>query len=345
MVDRLHLLIGFCLVLFWSACDKAPQTTPMVISGTDSNAHGFFICNEGNFNWGNASLSFYHDASKTFFSDVYKPNNNKSLGDVLQSMEIIDSTAYLVVNNSGKIEMINPYTFKSKGNISGFTSPRYLLKVGSNKAYVSDLYEDAVWIVNLDLKQISGKIHIGKWTEGMAINGNDVYVCGRNSYYIYKINCTTDQLTDSLRVGYGAQDAGIDSEGKLWILTYGSSISSPSLLRINVQNFSIEKTYFFAVGTTPSRLNFSKNRSTLYWLNNGIWKHQCTDELLPGSPIVAASGRNFYGLGIHHEKGEIYASDAKDFVQKSEVYRFNSNGEELGKFLTGINTGFFYNRP
>lgn len=345
MKQKLQILLGFVLLLFWSACDKAPQTTSAVVSGSDSNAYGFFICNEGNFNWGNATLSFYHKTSNTFYADVFKPNNNKSMGDVLQSMLIIDSTAYLMVNNSGKIEMMHPYSFKSKGAIEGFTSPRYMLQVNNNKAYVSDLYENAVWIVNLQSKQISGKIPIPSWTEGMALKGSTAFVCGRSSNYLYQINTNTDQLIDSLEVGYGPQDVGIDNQGKLWVLTYGNGSSAPRLLRVNADNFSIEKSFVFALGSTPSRLNFSENKTTLYWLNNGIWQHFCTDENIPTQPLVAAAGRNFYGLGIHYEKGEIYASDAKNFVQKSEIIRYNRLGEQLGSFLSGINSGYFYNRP
>jgi len=62
---------------------------------------------------------------------------------------------------------------------------------------------------------------------------------------------------------------------------------------------------------------------------------------LPASPLVQAGLKNFYSLGFDPNTNELLASDAKDYVQKSEVYRFDSTGNLIGSFKTGINTGFF----
>jgi len=50
-------------------------------------------------------------------------------------MNIINGKAYLVVNNSSKIEIINPKTFKSIGTITGLRSPRYIIKQAPIKLY------------------------------------------------------------------------------------------------------------------------------------------------------------------------------------------------------------------
>jgi hypothetical protein len=39
---------------------------------------------------------------------------------------------------------------------------------------------------------------------------------------------------------------------------------------------------------------------------------------------------------------EVYVSDAKDFVQRSEVYRYRSDASPVGSFKAGIITGGFY---
>ena len=54
-------------------------------SATESE-HGLFICNEGNFQYGNATLSFYDPATRSVENEVFYRANAMRLGDVAQSM-------------------------------------------------------------------------------------------------------------------------------------------------------------------------------------------------------------------------------------------------------------------
>jgi len=162
----------FILFSLFTACDKAPQT-PDITMLPDSISGGVFIVNEGNFTQGNAALGFVNIGLKQRFEDVFKTANNRNLGDVFQSMNIINDKAYLVINNSGKIEIINPKTFKSIGTISGLRSPRYIVKIGNNKAYVSDIYDNNIFVIDLQSNQIIKKIPVKGWVEEMlSLNGN-----------------------------------------------------------------------------------------------------------------------------------------------------------------------------
>lgn len=88
--------------------------------------HGLFITNEGNFQYGNATLSFYDTQTRKIDNEVFFRANDQKLGDVAQSMTMYGGLGWIVVNNSHVIFAIDPVTFKEVGRITNLTSPRYI---------------------------------------------------------------------------------------------------------------------------------------------------------------------------------------------------------------------------
>jgi len=94
-------LLVFVVMAFLDSCSKDPirQVTGPEIPPPDDTItfdKGFFIVNEGNYTWGNASVTFIDEASGVIEQDLYQRINNKPLGDVAQSMEIINGKGYIV---------------------------------------------------------------------------------------------------------------------------------------------------------------------------------------------------------------------------------------------------------
>jgi hypothetical protein len=329
-------------LLMMASCDKTPE---QIIAETpqmpDSNLVGMFIANEGNFQWGNASLSFYNPASGLVQTDIYKANNGKGIGDVLQSICSFQDKLYLVVNNSQKISVLNAKNWKEIHTITGFNSPRYFLPVNTQKAYVSDLYENAVYVLNLNTQQISGKINCKGWTEEMVLVNNKAFVCGVESPFVYVINTANDQLEDSLQIGFGAQYMRKDLANNIWVLSNGKAPILPCLTKINAAG-KIALQLWFKNIDMPRRLEINEQKNQLFWINKDVYTLSVNDTLLPNQALITAGGKNFYTLGYEPYNKEILVSDAKDFVQKSEVFRYNLLGQLRGSFHTQINTGNFY---
>ena len=87
---------------------------------------GLFITNEGNFQYGNATLSFYDPATRQVENEVFRRANGFRLGDVAQSMTLRNGIGWIVVNNSHVIFAIDTGTFREVGRITNLTSPRYI---------------------------------------------------------------------------------------------------------------------------------------------------------------------------------------------------------------------------
>lgn len=306
--------------------------------------NGVFITNEGNYNGGNASVFYYSFSTKMVSGDRFQPANGRPLGDVCQSMLIYNNNGYVVVNNSGKIEVVNPVNFKSSATITGLQSPRYILPVSSSKAYVTDLYANAVSIINLNSNTVTGKIPCAGWTEELTLSGNHAFVCNIRKSYVYMININTDMIDDSVKVNASPVCIHADKNGKLWVLCNGdtSQHSLPALCRIDPNTKQTEVTFNLKNAASPSRLRFNSTLDTLYYLNNGIYQLPVLSSSLPSSPLVSQGTSLFYGLGIAPVSGNIYVSDAIDYVQNGNIYIFNSaTGKQLSTFKAGVIPGDF----
>lgn len=343
----MNKLIAFILFTFLlSSCKKDPvkeEPSPGQTADFVSGA-GVFVLNEGNFTFGNAKVSYYNFSNTSVTPDVFHSANGRPLGDVCQSMQVINGKGYIVMNNSAKIEVVSMIDFKSTGTITGFTSPRYILAVSSSKGYVTDLYSGSVKIVNFSAGQVTGTVSCPGWTEQMVMSGDNVFVTNHDKGKVYVINSLNDQLTDSIVVTKGANSILEDNNGKIWVLCSGESSSgiNGALYKIDPLTNTVENTFPFPAGNSPWRLTKNALSDTLYYLNNGVNKMWTGTSSLPASPLIAQGSRSFYGLGINPANGQIYVSDAIDYVQSGRVYIYNSTGILISDFSAGIIPGDFY---
>lgn len=327
------ICIGFILGLFASCKkDKPPikelEPTPII---NKQNPLRYFICNEGNFGFGNASLSVWKPSEGFFSEDIYQVNNGKTLGDVAQSIQLFNGSLYVVLNNSGKIVVLDTATFKEKQSIAGFSSPRFIQFVNASKAYVTDLYANKITVFNPSTASIIGNIALNGWTEQMALKSDTLFVTNMKTGFLYLINSSTDVIMDSLFVGVNAGSIVVDKEDAVWICSSGNTTTKARLTRI----FANKITYLeFDLGESPASLIYSPISNELYWLNKGVQKMNASLFNLPKAKILEGSSANFYGLSC--VGAELFVCDAKDYLQKGYVYRMNKSGVISDSLKVGI---------
>ncbi|BDD09690.1 hypothetical protein FUAX_21220 [Fulvitalea axinellae] len=330
-------------------------------SGNYTN--GVFVLNEGNFDWGVGTLSFFSpekspwiDGHRETESKIFRQINDSELGNVSQSMTIYKGKGYIVINNSERVIVTDPGTIKWTGTIEvPGGSPRYLLPINTKKAYLTELYVDCVWIVDLENEKISGKIPVSGWTEGLILFENYALVTKKRTTkdkreggeVLLKIDTRTDEVVDSVALPKGPSSIVMDQRRKAWVLCDGGLQDQPNLVRLNPFTMKVEKTFPFPneAVIAPGNLRSNETADTLYFLNGGVCRHPIdAPELNPNAYIPQRE--KFYAMDIEPGTGLIYVGDALDYLRRGIAYRFRPNGHPVDSFRVGvIPTGFTFNQP
>ncbi len=344
-----------CAVCAVSCMDYGPRDTEdfRIGAGDGSAIRGLFITNEGNFMYGNASLSYYDPATKRVENEIFVRANGFKLGDVAQSMVIRDGIGWVVVNNSGVIFAIDVDTFKEVGRITGFTSPRYIHFLSDEKAYVTQIWDPRIYIVNPKTFEITGYVETDMdyesgSTEQMVQYGKYVFTnCWSYQNRILKIDTEKDEVVDELVIGIQPTSLVMDCNDKMWTVTDGGYEGSPygheapSLYCIDAETFSVEKQFKFRFGDWPSEVQLNGTRDTLYFINRSVWKLPVTAENFPVKPFIPYQNTLYYGLTVDPVTSEVYVADAIDYVQSGVILRYSPEGRLLDRFYVGIIPGAF----
>ena len=309
---------------------------------------GYFITNEGNFGTGNGSISFV-DEYGTVENDVFASVNSFALGDVVQSMSIINDHAYILVNNSSSIEVASVDSMISVAKIN-VSQPRYMAQVSDSKAYVTDWGINGVQVIDLATNTVSSTISCGAGPEGIAVGGAFAYVCNVGGWgldnTITVINTDNDVVETTLTVGDKPNSIVIDVNGAVWVLTGGYTeydadwnvVSETAGNLVKIVDNTIEATYAFAVGNHPEDLVINDAGTKLYY-SDGSWSKavyafNVNDTELPTTALI---NRSFYGLGF--DNGYIYGTDAVDFTQSGWSYKYTTEGTIIDSIQVGIIPG------
>ncbi len=341
----------FCVVLSMGSCMEWDY---QLEEDFESSQHGLFIINEGNFQYGNASLSFYDPSVNMIENEVFYRANGMKLGDVAQSMTIHGDKGWIVVNNSHVIFAIDTKTFKEKGRIENLTSPRYIHFVSDRKAYVTQLWDNRICIIDPRSYEITGYITVEDMemqtgsTEYMVQVGRYVY-CSCWSYQnsIIKIDTETDEIVDRITVGIQPSKMVVDKYDRLWVTTDGGyegspyGYEAPTLCLINLDNFEIDLRFTFKLGDNVSGLTTDNSGDKLYWINDAVWCMDIDDASLPRKPFLESRSTKYYSLTVSPYNSDIYVADAIDYQQAGIIYRYSATGRFLDEFYVGITPSSF----
>ena len=332
----LYPLFMLILLIPFTGCEEDDNKGVQSEDNKDNNekvdtgyegASTVHIMNEGTFNQGNASLTVYEPGKGVVRQQYFRQKNDRPLGDVFHSMLYYQTRGFLVINNSGKIEVVDTHTFNSLGTIRNLPSPRYIQPLGNGKGYVTNFTQGGsseVSIIDMNAYEKTGQIPTSGWTEQMVKVNQRIWVAEVNLAGILIIDPQNHSVTDTVLLKKQIQQLAKDEEGYVWTLANGGieDDRKPVLYKIDPHDRSIAQQWTFpSKDNQPGNLTFNQQRDTLYFLDNGIYRMPINASQLPDGPLIKApTDRNFYGLGMDPYSQRIWVSDALDYVQKGLVF-------------------------
>ncbi len=336
------------VAIFIQACSIKEDPLPQPYDTLTHFSHkpGVFILNEGIFQWGNGSIDFWIPGTKTVHHDIFQAVNKRPTGDVVQNMSIRGSRAWIVVNNSGKIEIVDLRTFKSVKTLTGFTSPRYLLFLKNQKVYASDLYRPVIYVMDTLGNKLK-EINLERTAEQLLeVNGivwalNWSAFGGYDNSGISLIHSANDTYIGYIELGKEPNSAVIDRAGFIWVLCSGGYMhqQAPTLWKMDSKGNILFRMEFDRPGDYPTHLQINKAGDTLFYLNRDVYALPVINPALPGKKIIEAGGRNFYGFKVG--KHFLMISDALNYQTRGKVYIFTRGGKSLDTLTAGIIPGHF----
>ena len=366
------LLYFLPLLLAITSCrdDELVVPTEYDIIGDErpeSDIRGLYLVNEGNMGSNKCTLDFYDYRTGLYSRNFYSERNPsviKELGDVGNDIGIYGSKLYIVVNCSHKVEVLDANTGIRIGQVD-IPNCRYV-RFHRGKAYVSsyvgpvlidpDAPKGAVFEVDTASLAVTRKVSVGYQPEEMEIVDDYMYVANSGGYRVpdYDNTVSVIQMIDfkqvqQIPVGINLHRVKKDRYGKLWVSSRGDYRSIPSrlfvLARVPGSNrMAVTDTIAVACSNMAVRgdsLYYYATEWNEYTASNtisyGIIDVR-TKKVVSANFITDGTERDItipYGIALHPETGDIFVTDAKNYVSSGTLYCFDSKGRRKWSVRTG----------
>ena len=333
-------LLFLSVALLFTSCSNDDDANPPAPLGDYEN--GILISHEGQFTGGFGTVSYISDDFMTIENNIFSNVNGRTLGTVAQSMAFNGDLAYIVVNASNQIEVVNRYTFESIATIdTGLSNPRYMA-ISNGKGYVTNWgdftpsNDDFIAVIDLSSNTVINSISSSYLPEEIIALDNKIYVATGvfgNGNLVDVINTTIDELEGTITVGNSPNSLQLDSNNNLWVLT------SENLVEINTNTNEVLQTIPYPnMLASASKLTFS-NGNFFFYGSGSVYKMSESATEFPTS--AEFSDVNFYDMNVRNDI--LYGLDAGDFssVGELKVYDLNTN-TQIQSFILDIIPGEVY---
>lgn len=344
------------------------ELLPGVPIDQDARPAGMYLLNEANMGSNKSSIDYVDFRNAYYVRNIYAERNPevvKELGDVGNDIQIYGNKLYAVINCSHKVEVMDVRTCKRIGQVD-IPNCRYI-RFAKGKAYVSayvgpvaidpNAQLGAVYEVDTASLAVTRKVTVGYQPDELEVLGEYLYVANSGGYRAPDYDSTVSVVEiygmkqiQKIPVGINLHRIRKDRYGKLWVTSRGDYNTIPSRLYVldrkdkNSKEMVVKDTldipcsemyiqgdslYFYSV-----EWNKQTERNTVTY---GIIDVR-TGQLVTDHFITDGTEQDIvipYGICVHPTTGDIYVTDAKNYVSSGVLHCYDRHGKKKWSVRTG----------
>lgn len=344
------------------------ELLPGVPIDPDARPVGMYLLNEANMGSNKSSIDYVDFRNAYYVRNIYAERNPevvKELGDVGNDIQIYGNKLYAVINCSHKVEVMDVRTCKRIGQVD-IPNCRYI-RFAKGKAYVSayvgpvaidpNAQLGAVYEVDTASLAVTRKVTVGYQPDELEVLGEYLYVTNSGGYRAPDYDSTVSVVEiygmkqiQKIPVGINLHRIRKDCYGKLWVTSRGDYNTIPSRLYVldrkdkNSKEMVVKDTldipcsemyiqgdslYFYSV-----EWNKQTERNTVTY---GIIDVR-TDQLVTDHFITDGTEQDIvipYGICVHPTTGDVYVTDAKNYVSSGVLHCYDRHGKKKWSVRTG----------
>ena len=344
------------------------ELLPGVPIDPDARPAGMYLLNEANMGSNKSSIDYVDFRNAYYVRNIYAERNpevGKELGDVGNDIQIYGNKLYAVINCSHKVEVMDVRTCKRIGQVD-IPNCRYI-RFAKGKAYVSayvgpvaidpNAQLGAVYEVDTASLAVTRKVTVGYQPDELEVLGEYLYVTNSGGYRAPDYDSTVSVVEiygmkqiQKIPVGINLHRIRKDCYGKLWVTSRGDYNTIPSRLYVldrkdkNSKEMVVKDTldipcsemyiqgdslYFYSV-----EWNKQTERNTVTY---GIIDVR-TGQLVTDHFITDGTEQDIvipYGICVHPTTGDVYVTDAKNYVSSGVLHCYDRHGKKKWSVRTG----------
>ena len=365
------ILYTLLLLTLCFGCRKIELVNPTEYDVMDfpddpnANPIGMYLLNEGNMGSNKADIDYLDYRTAVYARGIYaekNPNVVKELGDVGNDIQVYDGRLFAVINCSHKVEVMDAYTAQRITQIE-IPNCRYIQFKGKY-AYVTtyvgpvamdpNAQKGAVYKVDLDTYQIVDKVTVGYQPDELAIVGGRAYVANSGGYRapnydntVSVVELETMKQLYKITVGINLSRIKADAYGNLWVSSRGNYDDVPSnLYRLEPVNGQYKVAETMNIPTSNMALSGDSLYIYSVEYSNQTQKNTVTYAIIDVKKkrvvsrkfITDGTEQNIvipYGIAIHPYNGDIYVTDAKNYVSSGVLHCYSREGKHKWSVRTG----------
>ena len=350
-------------IIFPAEYEILPMESRELSSFAANEPIGMYLLNEGNMGSNKATIDYLDFSKGIYIRNIYgerNPNVIKELGDVGNDIQVYGNRLYAVINCSHKVEVMDLYTCRRIGQID-IPNCRYI-RFHGDKAYISsyvgpvsidpNVQLGAIFEVDTATLRVTRKVTVGYQPEEFEIIDNYIYVANSGGYRapdydstLSVVNLTDFRQVKKIPVCVNPHRVRKDQYNRLWITSRGDHKDvQPQLVCLQ----PLHPTPYTLHHISPSEMVIIGDSMYYYgahWSDETM-SNQITYGVLNiqypitnnQSFITDGTEQNIkipYGIQVNPYNGDIYITDAKNYVSSGQLHCYSREGKRKLSVRTG----------